>query len=447
MATECSTPFAFQFQPRIALDFDGGALSTDAGLIVLRELDERLGLTRSLEGLLEDRRDPRYVQHPLAEMVRQRLYQIAAGYEDAVDANLLRQDPIFQLLVHPGRPGEPLASQPTLSRLENSATWSNVNRLSHLSLEWFLRQGTVLRQQPRQEILLDVDSTDDPTYGQQQLSFFNAKYGTYMYRPLLIFEGHTGHLLASRLRPGTGPEAEGLLPELQRLVPRLRQSFPRAPIRLRADAGFSIPALYDYLEEEGIEYLIGMPAHTCFEPWLAPLRQRAEKLFAHKGEPVRIVCGFFYRAKSWSHKRRILVKVEVNSLGTNVRCVITNRRGRAAELWALYQGRGEVENRIDELKNEVNADRLSCSRYRANAFRLQLHSLAYNLLNLLRHALGETELAQAETATLRLKLFKVAARIRVSARRIWCHLSSTWPLQSLFRRALEAVRHYGSAPA
>ena len=227
MATQCSTPFLFQFQPRIALDFDGGALSSDAGLIVLRELDERLGLTRDLEGLLEDSRDSRYVQHSSAEMTRQRLYQIAAGYEDAVDANLLRKDPTLRLLVHPERPQGTLARQPTLSRLENRATWNDVTRLADLSLKWFLRQGTRLREAETQEILLDADSTEDPTHGQQQLALFHGKYGTYMYQPLLIFEGRTGYLLASRLRPGTVPDAEGILPELKRLVPQLRKRFPQ----------------------------------------------------------------------------------------------------------------------------------------------------------------------------------------------------------------------------
>lgn len=447
MATQCSTPFLFQFQPRIALDFDGGALSSDAGLIVLRELDERLGLTRDLEGLLEDSRDARYVQHSSAEMARQRLYQIAAGYEDAVDANLLRKDPTLRLLVHPERPQGALASQPTLSRLENRASWNDVTRLADLSLKWFLRQGTRLREAETQEILLDADSTEDPTHGQQQLALFHGKYGTYMYQPLLIFEGSTGYLLASRLRPGTVPDAEGILPELKRLVPQLRKSFPKAPIRFRADAGFSAPDLYDHLEAESIDYLIGIPAHTCFEPWLTPLLERAKQRFADTSAPVRIFSSFRYRARRWPRRRRILVKVEVNPLGTNVRCVITNRYGRAAELFALYQGRGEVENRIDELKNGLKADRLSCSRYRANAFRLQLHSLAYNLMNFLHHALRGTHLSRAETSTLRLKLFKIAARVHVSTRRIWFHLSSSWPLRSLFYEALEAVRRCEPLPA
>lgn len=447
MATACSTSFGFKFQPRISLDFEGGALSSDAGLVVLRELDEHLGLTAGLEGLLEDHRDPRYVQHASAELVRQRLYQIAAGYEDAVDANLLRTDPTFQLVVRPKQPTAPLASQPTLSRLENGATWRDVARLSRLSLEWFLRHGSRLREGPTQEILLDADSTEDPTHGKQQLALFHGKYGTYMYHPLLIFEGQTGHLLASRLRPGTVPDAEGVLSELRRLVPQLRRSFPQAPIRFRADAGFSAPALYDYLDREGIDYLIGIPAHTCFDRHIAPLLARAKRRFEQTAAPVRIYSSFFYRARRWPHRRRILVKVEVNALGTNVRCVITNRRGRAAELFGLYQGRGEIESRIDELKNDLKADRLSCSRYRANAFRLQLHTLAYNLLNCLRHALGGTELAHAEASTLRLKLFRVAARVRCTARRIWLCLSSSWPLRSLFGKALEAIRRWSPAPA
>jgi hypothetical protein len=247
-------------------------------------------------------------------------------------------------------------------------------------------------------------------------------------------------LLASRLRPGTASDAEGTLPELKRLVPQLRRRFAEAPIRLRADAAFSFPALYEYLDQERIEYLIGIPAHTCFQPWTAPALAEAQQEFDQSGEPVRRFSSFSYQGRQWAQPHRILVKVEINSLGSNVRCVITNRGGSAEELFHLYQGRGEMENRIDELKNGVKADRLSCSRYRANAFRLQMYCLAYNLLNFLRHSLARTDLARAEVTTLRLKLFKVAARVHVSARRVWFHLSSSWPLRELFCSALEAVR-------
>lgn len=440
MATHCLTQLRFGFQAKLSLDFRGGQITTDAGLLLLRELDHRWGLTRPLETRLDDSRDPRYVQHPLRHLLTQRLYQIAAGYEDALDANLLRFDPTFQTIVNPRGPGDLLATQSTLSRLENRVTWPDIFKLRDLSLEWFLRHGAKLRRSARQEILLDVDSTDDPTHGHQQLALFHGKYNTYMYHPLLIFEGLTGHLLGSRLRRGTASDGEGLIEELRRMVPRLRRQFPQAPFRFRADAGFAIPKLYDFLEAEGIEYLIGIPHHQAFRPHTRRVLRRALRRFRRTGRPVRTFSSFFYRAQSWPRRRRILVKVEVQSQGTNLRCVVTNRKGTARKLFHSYNGRGEAENRIDELKNDLQADRLSCSRFRANAFRLQLHTLAYNLMHLLRSRLRGTALEKAETSTLRLQLFKVGARVRRTVRRIWFHLASGWPHRSLFLQVHKAVR-------
>jgi hypothetical protein len=422
------------------MDFRGGSMTTDSGLLILRELDHRLGLTEPLDTLLNDSRDCRYVLHHVGALLQQRIYQIAAGYEDAVDANLLRFDPTFQTIVHPQRPGEPLATQSTLSRLENSVSWSDIRSVGELSLQWFVRHGAKLRLRPRQEILLDADSTDDPTHGHQQLALFHGKYNTYMYHPLLIFEGHTGHLLASRLRRGTARDPEGLIPELVRILPRLRASFSQAPIRFRADAGFTSPRLYDFLETEGIEYLAGIPHYKAFRRYTARALKRAQHRFARTESPVRLFSSFLYRARSWPHRRRILVKVEVNAQGTNIRCVITNRRGRTNELFTVYNRRGQAENWIDELKNDLYADRLSCSRYRANAFRLQLHTLAYNLMNLLRHWLATTPLRGAQTSTLRMKLFKVGARVITTVRHIWFHLASGWPHRELLIHAHRAVR-------
>jgi hypothetical protein len=427
------------------VDFQGGVLTTDPGLLLLRELDHTLELTNRLQSLLDDRRDPRYVVHRAGELLQQRIYQIAAGYEDAIDSNRLRLDPTFQTIVKADGPGEPLATQSTMSRLENSATWRDVQRLTDLSFSWFLRHGASLRAWRGQEIILDLDTTEDPTHGHQQLALFHGKYDTYMYHPLLIFEGGTGHLLCSKLRPGTVPDARGLLPELRRMVPALRRSYPEAPIRLRGDAGFASPELYRYLDGERIEYLIGIPHHPVFHKLTESVRERARRQFEETGEPVRLYSSFYHRGKKWSRTRRILVKVEVSAQGTNVRCVITNRPGRAEDLFEVYRGRGKVENWIDELKTDLKADRLSCSRYRANAFRLQLHTLAFNLLHLLRHWLSGTALARAETSTIRLKLFKVGAQVKRSVRRIWFHLATGWPYQDLFVQVFHAVRQ--RAPA
>ena len=340
-------------------------MTTDPGLLILRDLDHRLRLTESLGAIFEDRRDARYVLHPMRDLLRQRIYQIAAGYEDAIDSNLLRHDPTFQTIVRSEGPGEPLATQSTISRLENSATWTDIRRLGDLSFEWFLRHGKRLRDRKAQPIVLDADSTEDPTHGHQQLALFHGKYDTYMYHPLLIFEGQTGHLLSSRLRRGTAPDAEGIVGELTRLLPRLRVRFPKAPVRFRADAAFASPELVNFLDEQRIEFLIGIPHHTVFHRVTERLVARAKERFERTGAPVRIDSSFFFRAKRWTRRHRILVKVEVTAKGTNIRCIVTNRTGPARVLFVGYGLRGEVENWIDELKNELSADRLSCSRYRA----------------------------------------------------------------------------------
>ena len=446
MAPAIVTQLGFGFQPRITLNFRGGPLSTDPGLLVLRELDHRLRLTDSLGAIVEDRRDRRYVLHPMRDLLRQRIYQIAAGYEDAIDSNLLRHDPTFQTIVRAEGPGEPLATQATMSRLENQATWDDVRRLGDLSLQWFMRHGRRLRERRHQEILLDADSTEDPTHGHQELALFHGKYDTYMYHPLLIFEGRTGHLLASRLRRGTAPDAEGAVEELKRLLPQLRRGFPMAPIRFRADAAFASPELINFLDARGIGFLIGIPNHVAFQRLTGRILARAQARFERTKAPVRIDSSFFFRAKKWTRRHRILVKAEVNPNGTNVRCVVTNRPGRARMLFGTYGRRGEVETWIGELKNEIHADRLSCCRYRANALRLQLHALAYNLIHLLRHWLAPTALARAQTATIRLRLFKIGAQIKTSVRRIWFQLASGWPHQELFLQACYAVRQRAPAP-
>jgi hypothetical protein len=429
VAAECHTQFSFQFQPKLTLDFGGGEITSEAGLVLLREFDERLELTVGLKGLVADERDRRYIEHPTLDLLRQRIYQIAAGYEDANDATYLRHDPTLCAVV--GRGELPLASQPTLSRLENAVAWESIRALERLGLEWFFRcqaQG-----QRRGEIILDIDSTSDPTHGQQQLSFFNGYYDTYMYHPLLIFEGGSGILLTAALRPGDVGGIRQLLPRLRQLVTQLRRRWPKRPIALRADGEFAKPALLDYAEYAGCLYAIGLPRNPKLEARAQRLCQRARSQWQQSGGTVRLYTDFFYKARSWPHPRRVAVKCEVTALGTNLRFVVTNRVGSAEQIFAWYNQRGQAENYIKELKNDLAADRLSCSAYRANAFRLQLHALAYNLLVLFRRLLLHgTQLASASLAQVRLRLFKLGARVRRSVRRLWFHLASGWPSRPLF---------------
>ena len=431
MATPCYTQFGFAFQPKLVVDFAGGELTTDAGLVLLREFDEARGLTDDVVRRIEDRRDGRYITHSLATLVRQRLYQLAAGYEDVNDATTLRTDPTFQTVAGDGT-ATALGSQPTVSRLEHALEWPAIRRLMRVGVEWFCTHAFAPGQAPA-EILLDVDSTDDPTHGHQQLALFVGHYDQFMYRPLCWFEGHTGLPLRTRLRPGRDPDATGVLADLDQLLPRLRRRFPRARLRLRADAGMATPAVEAKLEAERVGYVLGIGSNRVFARRVAAGRARAEARYTRTQRPVAVRTSFWHRATRWPRRRRILVKLDVTATGTSVRYLVTNRPGRAADLIHWYEGRGTAENRIKELKLDVHADRLSCHRYRANAVRLQWHTLALLLLAYYRHRiLGPTDLASATISTLRLRVFKVAARVVRSARRLWFHVASSWPYQALF---------------
>ena len=439
MATECHRRSGFRFQRKLTVDFDGGAISSDSGLLLVRELDERLRLTAGLERVVRDPRDRRYVDLELLTLLRQRLYQIAAGYEDANDATYLRNDPTMRAVS--GRMEQPLASQPTLSRLENAVDWESIRLLESEGTEWFCRHGAT-----KGEIILDMDSTEDPTHGQQAFSFYNGHYDSYMYHPLLIFEGQSGMLLASRLRPGNAMGSRQAVAMLRPLVRRLRGRFPKRPISLRADAGFCHPDVFDYAEYAGVDYAIGFGRNEKLTNQIMPLCEKAELAWeCGDGERrVRFYTSFRYQARRWKQARRVVAKVERTREGTNVRYLVTNRRGRAEEIFNWYEQRGQAENFIKELKNDLAADRLSCSKYRANAFRLQLHALAYNLLVLFRrHVLRGTALARATIGTIRLRLLKAGARVKVSARRLWFHLATGWPGRPVFLQVLDRLAAIG----
>jgi len=422
--------FSFYRHQPIRADFSGGQITSDAGLLPLRAFDQRHGLTRELAQHLRDPRQSGRVRHASLALLRQRVYQIVAGYEDANDADRLRHDPAFQLLADQPL-GQPLSSQPTLSRWENTPSARELICAHDGGLDAFVRLcGKQVRQ--RGEILLDVDSTDDPTYGQQQLSFFNGAYDQHMYHPLLIFERHTGCLLAARLRRGTASSHARIVPLLLRILRRLLREFPGVTIRLRADAGFALPLLYKFCEFFGIHYTIGIPANVVFRRRTAALQRRLARRYRRTHLPQRSFTSFRHRARTWPRLRRIVAKAEHSATGTNLRFLVTNSPGRKAQVFRFYNERGECENRIEEFKNGFHADRLSCHRFLANAFRLLLHTFAYNLVNLFRLHLPPV-LRSAQIETLRTQLFKIGARVRQTARCVRIHLASGWPFQSLFQ--------------
>jgi len=421
-------------------DFEGGDISSDGGAMLVAEADGKLGLTEKLAACVRDDRDPGKVRHRTAEMIAQRVYQIACGYEDCNDADDLRSDPIFKSAV--GRlptTGEDLASQPTLSRLENSIGPRELYRMSELFLDIFIAgQGKAPRR-----VVVDIDATDDETHGQQQFAEFDGHYGEYCYLPLIVTaraDGGPDELLAAVLRPGCSHAGHGSVAVLGRIVARIRAAWPGVRIVLRADAGFAKPEVYDWCEQEGVQYLISLPKNSRLGELAAPRLAAARAEHERTGEKVRRLHAVSYAAHTWPHQRRVLIKAEVTEQGDNPRFVVTNLRGGPLVLYNFYARRGEAENRIKELKCDLAMDRTSCHRFLANQFRLVLHAAAFVLLSFLRRCLAGTELATAQVCTLQRKLLKLGVRVRESCRKVWLQFASSCPVQHLWPVVLERMR-------
>jgi len=422
----------------VVAEFSAGPMTSDGGSLLLREIDRATDLCSSISRALCDRRDQAKVHHGQQELLRQRLFAIAMGYEDANDHQSLRFDPGLKTAV--GRLPEtdpPLASQPTLSRFENRVGNCELRRLSDALMDAYVAAHPA----PRKVIVLDMDATDDPVHGMQQLSFFHGYYDQYMLHPLLIFDGLTGFPVAAVLRPGNAHASKGAAAILKRIIRRLKRAYPKATILVRADAGFSVPAIYRLLEREKVKYTIGLITNERLRKRAANLVLKAEKEFAQTGEKQRLFGSFYHRAGSWQRSRRVIAKVERLSRGLNTRFVVTNILESAEGVYdSIYTGRGDAENRIKELKVHLKADRLSCTRFRANQFRLLLHTFAFVLLWHLRRSLAGTELAAATVDTLKLKLLKIAARVVQSVRRILFTMPRAYPYQRLFATALQNIR-------
>jgi len=427
--TDCSTQttFSFPLSRRIDVSFDAGRLTQDAGLLLLRKLDGRCGLTKAFADTLHEWRDPRFVQHTLHDQVRERVFAIAQGYEDCNDAASLRDDPLFKACADRGADGDALASQPTLSRFEQRAAgFSELEAARGVLVQHFIercrREGT----QPRR-LVLDLDSTDDPTHGQQEFATFNGYYDTYCYQQVHLFTGD-GDLLFSKLLTGTANVRTWGLEGVKMVVAALRAAFPGVRILLRADNGFATPDLYDWCEDHCVDYIINGGTHAPWCERTSDLVRRAEELFAATDgvAPVQVFGEFEHQAQSWRQPRRVVAKAQRTPIGPDQRFVVTNLRDAAHAVYALYCGRGQMENWIRDLKLDVDADRLSCHRFTANELRMHLHALAYQLLHELRRIVPE-RLRHVRLDTLRLRLLRVAALVRLSARRLWVRISEHFP--------------------
>jgi hypothetical protein len=412
--------------------FDLDALTSDGGLVWIEEADAALGLSAVFAAVIPEwRRRPG--RHSLVTLVRQRLYQIACGYDDQNDATTLRHDPLLKQVC--GRlpvSGAALASQPTLSRLENAVGARACYRLALALGQVYLRERE--RTGIPRHILLDLDSTDDPTHGAQEGTAYHGYFRQHMYHPLLIFDGDTDQLITAVLRSGNVHASHGIVPILRRVVGAIRARWPGVAISLRADSGFAIPALYAYCEAHDITYTIGLVPNARLERLATPLLVVAQAQAELTEAPVRLIGEACYQAGSWDSPRRVVYKAEALAKGPNTRFVVSNRPVTVAAqtVYDDYVDRGEPENWIKDLKNHCFADRLSDHRFWANQFRLLLYAAAYWLLDTLRRWLMLAGMERIQLDTLRLRLVKIGGWVRELAHRVRLHLASSHPGRPLW---------------
>jgi hypothetical protein len=435
------------FDRPILAKFDQPRSSSDGGAILLKAADRRLGLTEALAACLEDERQAGKIDHEVKELLRQRIMAMACGYEDANDAARLASDPVHKLLV--GRDpeqGEDLASQPTLSRFENS-----VDRRELLAMAEVLADSVIERHRKRlcgraRRITIDLDPTDDPTHGAQQLTFFNAHYDTYCYLPVVGFlsfdQEREQYLVAAVLRPGKVTAAAGAVGILRRLIARVKEAFPQAKIRVRLDGGFAAPEVLQFLDcEPKVEYIVNFAANAVLKRKAEAAMKRARRAAQASGQTEHVYDECLYRTRtSWPWKRRVIYKAEVvraeeKEPKENPRFVVTNLKQSPQWIYEqVYCQRGDIENRIKELHDGMEIGRTSCTDFWANQFRVLMTAAAYVLMQELRLGLAGTASAQAQVATLRTRFLKIGAEVVASVRRIVLHLPRTFPYLETFHR-------------
>ena len=412
--------------------FDGGDIVSDGGVVLLKQLDERIGLTRAAAQALGDERRSASVAHSLRSMLAQRIYALCLGWSDVCDHNVLRNDLVMQTAV--GR-AEPLASGPTLSRLETGATPAHAAALHEVLMQQFIASHA----KPPKELVLDVDATHVPLHGEQERGHFHAYYDNYCYLPLYVFAGQD--MLACVLRPSDRDPASVVSALIKRLLVALRRAWPKTKIIVRADSGFCRPRVLQRLERWGVSYIIGLQKNSRLLQAVELAELALADQFGTKQTKQRMFGEFGYAAKTWDRPRRVIARLEHGPQGANPRFIVTDLRGSPKALYERrYCARGEAENRIKEAQLDLFGRRASCHRFQANQLRLLLAALAYTLMiNLRRVALKGTELAQACTATIRTKLLKVGAAVLRNTRRVRLLLASAHPMKHVFITAARAL--------
>lgn len=455
--TECTqSSFGFHRLHRreVVARFDGGDITSDAGGLLLREVDERVALTARLRACFTDHRQPEKIEHSVQHLVAQRIYGLALGYEDLNDHDQLRADPMMAVLTGKAEPkgtdrrrqqdvGKAGAGKSTLNRLELTPADANSKArykkivydqagMDRLLVDLFLESCP----RPPAQIVLDVDATDDPVYGNQEGRFFHGYYRDYCYLPLYIICEE--FVLCARLRSSNIDASAGALEEVQRIVEQIRQKWPEVQIVLRGDCGFCREALMSWCEDQGVDYVFGLAKNKRLQRIIGQQLQQAKLQFEESGKPARVFSEFFYRThKSWKRERRVIAKAEHLDKGANPRFVVTSLSIQQRDPRALYEdlycARGEMENRIKEQQLALFAGRTSTGRMRSNQLRLYFSTFAYLLMQALRRlGLKDTEMAQAQCQTIRLKLLKIGAQIRVAFRKVWLSMAAGFPFANLF---------------
>jgi hypothetical protein len=452
--TECNqSSFGFKAlgSREIVARFDGGTISSDGGAFLLRETDQRLNLIPRFAGCFRDGRNQSLVEHSVGEMLSQRVYGLALGYEDLNDHEQLRNDPVFGILAGKRNLTEPLAGKSTLNRLELGTgvrdRYKKITFRQEAVDELLVGVFIESHEQAPADITLDMDTTDLPLHGKQEGRFFHGYYDNYCYLPLYVFCGD--HVLCARLREANHDAAFGCLPEIERIVKQIRAAWPEVKIVLRGDSGFCRNQLMSWCENNGVHYIFGMARNQRLRKIIGRQMQEATMQWKQTGKPARVFTEFEYSTKKtkkggWDRQRRVVAKAEHIDGKENPRFVVASLSG---ERWAaralyeeLYCGRGDMENRIKE-QFSLFADRVSAETMRANQLRLYLSALAYILVSSLRRVgLKGTEMAQAQVSTIRTKLLKIGAQIRVSARRVWVSMASSYPWQSLYQQVWSNLR-------
>jgi hypothetical protein len=432
--SDCATQKKIRFETPtpLALEaaFDGGRLTSDGGLTWLAEADEELGVCEALAEHIPEWRTRRG-RHSKLSLLKQRVFQIACGYEDQNDSNFLRSDPLLKVVCGAlPESGEDLASQPTICRMENAVGGRACYRMARALTEVYIASRG--KESAPEKILLDFDATDDPTHGDQEESYYHGYFKEYIYHPLLVFDGDTGQLITALLRAGNTHASRSTVAILRRNVGVLRSAWPGVELELRAGAGFAGPSVYEYCEDEGIRYTIALITNPRLEQMAASLLEKAKRRYEKRGRKVRLLSQGHYQAGSWEIERRVIYKAEVMEEGTNTRFVVTNKPDEPEDLYDHYTERGETENRIKDLKVALKADRLSCHRFFANQFRLLLHAAAYWLMDTLRRKLVVAGIERMQLDTLRLRLVKIGGRVSELLTKVRVHLASGHPAQYLW---------------